>query len=301
MLFRSTSDAAIDTLGFSLTDQFWIKPNNSDLSWNDLNYFTNEFEPAVADDNLLGGFGLKNPDNTSDGNLPKCWVCDRNERYLLKGSGPLGQEAHNEVIATQLFSKLLNKNEYVKYETCNFNSKLVSKCKCFVNDHEEFVPAHYILKIKKKPNNSNWFEHYISCCEQLSGIDVRKSLEKMIVLDFALMNFDRHFRNFGLVKNVEDLTWRVAPVFDTGSSLLCNVSTQSLKAGNTPFESKPFYEDPKRQLRLVGDMSWIDVDLLETLPNIISNELASDETLEARTPYITQAVEKQIELIKLLK
>ena len=69
--YQSTSDAAIDTLGFSLTDQFWIKPKNSDFTWDALNYFTNEFECVVTDVTLLDGFGLKNPDNTSDGNLPK--------------------------------------------------------------------------------------------------------------------------------------------------------------------------------------------------------------------------------------
>lgn len=43
----------------------------------------------------------------------------------------------------------------------------------------------------------------------------------MIVLDYIMMNEDRHLRNFGIIRNVETLKWiKVAPIYDTGQSLL---------------------------------------------------------------------------------
>ncbi len=43
-----------------------------------------------------------NPDNTSDGNLRKTWVCRTDKRYLLKSGTQYGQEPYNEAIATVL-------------------------------------------------------------------------------------------------------------------------------------------------------------------------------------------------------
>lgn len=42
----------------------------------------------------------------------------------------------------------------------------------------------------------------------------------MIVCDFILANIDRHFNNFGAIRNIETLEFkRVAPIFDNGCSL----------------------------------------------------------------------------------
>ena len=65
--------------------------------------------------------GLDSPDNTSDGVLSKRWVCRNGERCLLKGGTLLDQEPYNEVIATELFSRLLSDGDYVPcvlYTSC---------------------------------------------------------------------------------------------------------------------------------------------------------------------------------------
>ena len=373
-----TSDVAIDTLGFSLSDQYWIKPRSTNLEWGELNYFDNAFgiadtrgkvriggsakdsekatyehmfvngaktskvaggcaiDPEFSDVNMLSGVGLKNPDNTSEGELPKKWVCvdgdndairiggatrkeigvgvaDRGRdvgtesdssatfsRILLKGAGVLGQEPHNEVLATRLFARFLTESEYVKYAIASYAGKTVSACPCFLKNDEEYVPAHYVLGLAKKPNHINQFQHYINCCAEL-GVDVRKRAEQMILLDFVLMNHDRHFRNFGLIRNVNTLEWRLAPLFDSGSSLLCNVSTADLKVHAYTYNTKPFYSDPKRQLRLVGDMSWVDCVALREFAGDIEREFSGDDTLEPRVPYIVKAVNAQINLVELLR
>ena len=46
------------------------------------------------------------------------------------------------------------------------------------------------------------------------------SLAKMFAGDFVLANRDRHYRNFGVIRNVETLeVTGIAPVFDSGSCL----------------------------------------------------------------------------------
>jgi len=39
----------------------------------------------------------------------------------------------------------------------------------------------------------------------------------MFLVDYIVVNFDRHMKNFGVIRNVETLKWeRVCPIFDTG-------------------------------------------------------------------------------------
>ena len=44
--------------------------------------------------------------------------------------------------------------------------------------------------------------------------------ENMFILDYIMLNEDRHLNNFGIIRNVQNLNWiSVAPIFDTGQSL----------------------------------------------------------------------------------
>ena len=50
--------------------------------------------------------------------------------------------------------------------------------------------------------------------------DVTSQLEQMIVLDALIANEDRHWGNFGALRNSESLEFiGLAPVFDNGNSL----------------------------------------------------------------------------------
>ena len=55
-------------LGLSLSDQYWIRPADHALRWEDVNYFQNDFGGAEGDwDEWLAEVGLSSPDNTSEG------------------------------------------------------------------------------------------------------------------------------------------------------------------------------------------------------------------------------------------
>lgn len=48
---------------------------------------------------------------------------------------------------------------------------------------------------------------------------MRKFLDYLLAFDFIMVNTDRHFGNFGAVRNIETLEWLgPAPVFDSGTS-----------------------------------------------------------------------------------
>lgn len=51
----------------------------------------------------------------------------------------------------------------------------------------------------------------------------------MILIDYIVMNFDRHLKNYGIIRNVETLEWKkTTPIFDTGESMQCDKLTSEI-------------------------------------------------------------------------
>ena len=287
-------------LGLSLSDQYWIRPKQSGLHWEDVNFFNNDFDEV---DERTDGFvesvktAHAHPDNTSDGNLEKCWLVRNGVRMLRKGSRYNGQEPYNEVVATILHGKLLSEGEYVPYVLDGVGSSAWSLCPDFLTDEEEYVPAMYVMRLRDQLGHENDFDHYVSCCEQLGARQARESLYRLIVCDDIIANSDRHFRNFGIVRNVETLECRPAPLFDSGSSLWCDVDFAELSKGKFSFTSKQFESNPARQLLLVEDFSWFDAGRLDGFVDEALETLAANDMLEKRLPYIRAALQRRIERI----
>ena len=94
--------------GLSLSDQYWIKEENSKIEWNDINFFENDFSEdmgklLMGQINYSDDLDIFSPDNSSDGNLKKKWKIINGIRYLVKGGNSFNnQEPFNEIIATKL-------------------------------------------------------------------------------------------------------------------------------------------------------------------------------------------------------
>ena len=79
--------------GLSLSDQYWLKPHGSDIFYDDVNFFDNDFDyeefmeaSLSTNSNIITEeVTLKTPNNTTDGMLKKAWIIDNGKRYLLKG------------------------------------------------------------------------------------------------------------------------------------------------------------------------------------------------------------------------
>lgn len=287
-------------LGLSLSDQYWVCPQASGLKWEDVNFFNNDFEQVtgMTEGVWLGkGAAQAHPDNTSDGNLAKTWEIRNGRRVLLKNGSGFCQEPFNEAVATALHRRLLTGDEYVSYAVESSGDSFVSVCADFLADDEEYVPAVYVERLLDEERFPDSYRHYVACAESLGARGVEESLARMIVCDDILANFDRHHRNFGLVRNIETLECRPAPIFDSGSSLWCNVSLAALERGERSFESKQFYASPARQLLLVDDMSWVTSAALDGFVDEAIQILAGNRDLEARLPHIREALQWRVRRI----
>lgn len=285
-------------LGLSLSDQYWIRPAESGLTWDEVNFFNNDFttvsnrtEPYAASGSEAGA----HPRNTSDGNLEKSWVMRNGVMMLRKGARHFGQEPYNEVVATALHRRLLAEGEYVEYTLEGEGSSAFSLCPDFVSDEEEYVPAMYVQRVLPEAPDRNEYQHYLDCCGALGAQGAKELLDRMIACDDMIANHDRHFRNFGIIRNVETLECRPAPLFDSGSSLWCDVDTATLSKGERSFTSRQFYGNPGQQLLLVDDFSWFDASRLDGFADEALAILAGDDMLESRLPFIRSALEWRIE------
>ena len=259
----------------SLSDQYWIKPKNENIDWEDINFFDHDFSDDVGlillnGDNKKKKLDLSSPDNTSVGNLKKRWKIVNEKRVMIKGgSNPFRQEPFNEVIASKLADILGIKS--TRYSLVYDNDYPYCECEDFIQKGQDLITAHQINKVLKKNNSDSAYTHFVKCAYSLGINNVESYLDKLIVFDYIIANEDRHFNNFGFIRDAKTLKFiSPAPIYDSGASFGFDKLTSDIKA-NHDVISKPFKQNPLEQLKLVKSFDWIDISSLNTIKdNLLS-------------------------------
>jgi hypothetical protein len=303
ILNLSVSQQLIDKcFGLSLSDQYWICPVDKPLTWADINFFDNPFSDDIG--NILFGSKMSSqdvnfmsPDCTSDGQLKKKWKIINGQRCLIKGgSNPYQQEPINEVIASLLMDKL--GVEHINYTVLWDNGLPYSVCKDFINTDTEFVSAYQICSSFDN-ESTTVFEHFIKCAENFGIPNVQKSINEMLVVDFIIANVDRHFGNFGAIRNANTLQYLgMAPIFDNGTSLWHNTLDNFINA-SADIESSTFCDKLAEQLELVTDFSWIDFGKLNNFAVDVESVLKMSKYIcNGRKQFLCQAIDERIKMLK---
>jgi hypothetical protein len=106
------------------------------------------------------------------------------------------------------------------------------------------VPFTHFREIESTAYKPEHFE----ICKKVYG-DYRHILDLILILDYIVLNEDRHFGNFGMIRNANTGEFiKPAPIFDTGSSLFHNsviIDAEAVRA-------KPFAKDFEEQIKLVN-------------------------------------------------
>ena len=286
--------------GLSLSDQYWVKPQDSGLRWERINFFTNTFSEDIGDV-LLGKeaghteFDFRSPDNTSDGFLKKRWKIIGGKRCLLKaGSNPFMQQPFNEV-ATTIVARRLG-IYHVPYTLLWDEGVPYSVCEDFITPDTELVSAWLVMCSMKKDNSTSVYRHYLNCCQALGVPEMEQAVNEMIVLDYLIANEDRHQNNFGLIRDVNTLRWiGAAPIFDSGSCLGYDKLPNQIHFAHG-IECKPFKKTHTEQLKLVTSFDWIDFDKLNGAEDELRQifDQAGDYMDEARKAAILSAFSSRL-------
>lgn len=257
--------------GLSLSDQYFIKPYDMNVIYDDINFFDNDFEYSEFMSASLSKNGevvtnessLKTPNNTTDGMLKKAWVIDGGTRYLIKGGYKSELlEPFNEVLASEICRRL--GFLYVPYILEIYKDTVVSKCPCFINKDTELITCHQIMNGITRHNSVLDYEEYLKVLESNGIIDARVKLENMYILDFLIMNEDRHLNNFGIIRDVNTLKWLdVAPIFDNGESLRMQYFDE--EELHLAYEGRLFYEVKSFDeiIKVVRDLKRLDISKLD--------------------------------------
>lgn len=280
---RSPEELMTAGLGLSLSDQYWLRPSDFDGTWEEVNFFEHPFSPALGEalaphDPDSGSAALQaldgdimstsTPDSSLNGNLPKRWEIIDGVPHLMKTGKPenLFQEPLNERIATLLCERILRPGEFVPYRLVeNGYPRFVSTCPCMVDARTELVPAADIARSRKLRRDRSRYEQFVSTCEGHGISDAREQVDKMLVVDHILANFDRHWGNFGVLMDSETRTWkRIAPLFDMGESLWCDRPFANDFSSYRMPHPMPFVRDATSQMeRYVTSAPWLDASKLD--------------------------------------
>ena len=257
--------------GLSLSDQYWLKPCDSDILYDDINFFDNDFDYAEFMEASLSTnsraitkeTSLKTTNNTTDGMLKKAWIIDKGTRYLLKGGYKSETlQPFNEVLASEICKRL--GFYHVEYTIDTYKDMVVSKCPCFITKDTELITCYQMRNDMPRHDSIEDYEEYIKKLES-NGIEkAREKVEDMYILDFLIMNEDRHLNNFGIIRDVNTLKWLdVAPIFDNGQSL--NIEYYDDEELHISGEGRLFHEvKPFDEIiKVVKDLKRIDVNKLD--------------------------------------
>lgn len=236
---KSKIDLLYLTHGISLSDCLWVRFDGENLSWKDVNPYTQhhkfDIKWLIEKDNKL--LDLVLPNYASSGKFSKCWFTDNGTHKLIKcghtGSYNSGLEPLSEVLFNQIadaikFTNYVRYNlHFVDYSNSGFNYKtpglvndtlgktnkrLSSVCNCVCNENKALISAKEL-----------GLKSYSDCINF-----ARKNVLNHIHLGYILLcdcigyNEDRHLGNISFEYNPDTMEiTRVAPMYDNNLSLLC--------------------------------------------------------------------------------
>ncbi len=302
-------------LGLSLSDHYWINPVSHPLSWEKVNLFQNDFKDEIGELQFLREenvqidiLDLHNktifyPSASAQGELQKKWIVQDGIRCLIKGNyGVSCQQSINEVIATMIHERQ-KQVPYTVYRLCEIDTEVgIGRgciCRDFATEKVEFISAYDIVSSVKKRNEVSEYEHFIAVCAAngLPEEQVRAFLEYQILSDFVITNTDRHFNNFGVLRDSDTLRFLgMAPIFDSGNSLFWNRLKLPFKSDLLDISVSSFCKKEKDLLRYVKDVSRLDIQKLPSEEEI-RKLLEYDNDYENRKASVLEGYRKKRELL----
>lgn len=302
----------VKNLGLSLTDHYWIKPLEMDLGWQDINLFTNDFRDPVGDMQLDERadaprelpVNIFSPSSATQGELRKKWIIADGKRCLIKGNhGGNSQESLNEVAATLIHQKQ-GKQPYASYAAIHLGDiqQLYCTCVSFTSDTVELIPAIDVVDSRKRDNATSMYEHFIQVCAA-HGLDetvTRPFLEYQILTDFILTNTDRHFNNFGVLRDTNTLKFiGMAPIFDSGNSLFWQDPRLPEHDDLSDIAVNSFRRTERQLLGYVQERNLVDLPKLLTVDEL--RNIYSMDPLIPRVDSILLGYQKKINLLEKLQ
>lgn len=275
----------------SLSDHYWLGLESD--NYDNLNFYTNSFSSEIGDYLFYpqnnyekwSGREIKNPfspDLTTEGVVPKHWIIENSIRKLEK-SNRYTSEAINEVLAYEICKRLnINCVEYsyqfyektIEYDKDDFYTEpySTSKCPTFINLENELIHA---SELYSQHNCKNSKEFYDVICKIIPN--GQQTIANMVLLDSLICNYDRHYHNFGFLRNSNTLEWlKQAPLYDNGFSFINeNYYNTKIRFGNT-------FKDAMNNVNCKKHCKNIDLNCLNDMESTIKHYMSLSSLYDSK-------------------
>ncbi len=210
---RDDISTVIHVNGATITDNYWIRPLGSDLTYDDVRFTDDYFSNLALKGNYdsfnraASGKCSKTPELTNVGSFEKCWKLRNGRWWMYKCA------THDE-----MFSELF---VYELGRALGMNMAVYQRGEGYIKSLD-FTNA---AKVNFEPASAFMGdnEDYIDVIERLKALCPTAILDyvRMIFLDTVTANPDRHTNNFGLLRDTQTgKLLALAPNFDNNMALI---------------------------------------------------------------------------------
>lgn len=184
-------------------------------------------------------------------------------------NGVVGHECINEIIVDRLLSIL--GVEHLSYELINadieIEGQILSTYLCASEDFKQRGESKIALDDYYRANSQSGESHYDFCVRN----GWRDYIDRMLVVDYLILNRDRHGANIEVLRNSRAHTIRIAPLFDHGLSLL--YSCQS----DEEAENFDIFADKKCQNYIGSYSCHENLKLIDRSRKLFENRLREED------------------------
>ena len=305
--WSGTDEFLLKNLGLSLTDCYWIRPEGSELKWKDVNLFENDFRENLLNyqfEDHDSNMHTYHPNSSLQGDLEKTWAIFSGTRVLIKGNHTeLSSESINEVFASRIH-EMQGFSEYTPYYLIPVEGRSYDfgcYAKAFTTEKLEFVPAYAVVTAEKQPNHISDYEFFISQCVK-HGLDeayVRNFMEYETMIDFILSGRDRHWNNFGVLRDSDTLKFvKMAPIFDSGKCLFVNQTVPQSDKALLNIQTTSFANTILKMLNTVMNRNIVNLDRLPSKDELRSFYVKDSKMEDWLINQICDGYERNIELCR---
>ncbi len=268
---ESTKELLFVNRGLSLSDCYWLEKADEDMPWSEVNLYNASYDAHFFDqtDVIFSG------NATLGGNIPKEWKKDENGKWMIyKYSEEKNiTQAINEGFASRISKAQGVKKRGIEYVDYSIPDEGASFCICeaFTNEHLELVSAYECIGLMKKQNDISYVEAFKTICVKngLKKTLLDDFMDYLFMLDFSILNTDRHLNNIGILRDPDTLQFvSVAPVFDNGNSMSYQTSIHHDRVSSLEQKVTGFYDRADKYLLKVNNTSVFDPGCLPSMDQV---------------------------------
>ena len=205
---RDDISTALHFNAATITDNYWIRPEGSGLTWEQVRFHENDFADLALSGKLsdFSKTPSRTPELTNTGSFEKCWRYQDGAWWMYKA----GTEAER---FSELFVCALCKAlgfPVAEYQNC----APYIRTRDFTGGRLNFEPAAYLVG-----DDEDYETNYQAFLR--FGQDIADQYVELLLMDTICRNADRHTYNYGLLRSQQTgKVLSLAPNFDNNIALI---------------------------------------------------------------------------------